>query len=202
MTRISGLSFGRVRDQQGRYAILLNRGALRHRRERILSPIGGGVELTEDGKRYIERLFGARDFEQPQDLRCRVPDDQARRIATWFVQANTEHRETSVMRELREELVQETDILVYSDLSTVTEQLAGTYRYPAVTAREVPEKNTLYLIDVFDVTLGSVAMRKLAVAAQAPVEVRQVYFVTAAEIRAKVTNDGVAIGPISKFILF
>ena len=199
--RISGLAFARIRDSRGRYALLLNRGRLRHNRIRILSPVGGGVELTPDGKAYLEQRFRTHGFERGLELRCRVPDDMVRRIGTWFASAVPEHREVSVLRELAEELVEETQLLEVPDLLGITQQFAGTGRHKEDTMRDVPEKQTCYLVDIFDVHLSAGAMHKLLAASRMPIDVRWIYFVTAEEIVAGVTNDGVTIGRISGLLV-
>ncbi len=165
--RISATAFARLQDGQGRYALLVNKGRLERGKGRILSPIGGGLEVTPKG--------------------------------SWFIRGVD--REHSVLREFGEELIAETRVLVPSDIEDAIEKLVGRHRYDAMTIRDVPEKNTAYLIEIYAVTLGNDAMDKLLAAARQPVETRWVYFVTENEITVGSTHDGVPIGPISRFVM-
>ena len=197
--RVSALGFARIRDNAGRYCLLLNRGRLKHNGIRILSPIGGGFEAEPIGMAHLLHL-GASHFEGKNELRFRIPDQQIEDVISWFNQRI--QRETSVGRELAEELTSETTALTVDDLTDLVEKFSGFSRYNDVTARtNVPDKQTAYLIDVFDVRLSAEAMRKLLVAASQSVAERWVYFVSCDEMAAGVTHDGVAIGPISHSVM-
>jgi hypothetical protein len=143
--------------------------------------------------------LGATDFEQGADLRCRVPDDQVAAVIRWF--SLRSGRETTTLREMAEELTKETGILVLRDLVGTVEHLRGFHRFDDVTVRDVPEKQTVYLIEVFDVVLGLTAMAKLIAASVLPQERRWLHFVTPDEIAAGLTAEDVAIGQISKHLL-
>ena len=195
--RISGAGLARIRYGE-QYVLLLNRGQLRHGGRRIVSPIGGAFELDGRGLQTLKRI-GATDFEQGKDLRCRVPDNKLPSVIRWFTGCNG--RETSVMRELREELVDESQVLTERDLRGATQQFVRFVRHDDVTTRNVPERQTAYLFDIFEVTLPAAAMRKLAVASRAPIETRWIYLVTAEETLAGTTLDGTRIASFSQHIL-
>jgi hypothetical protein len=197
--RISATAFARIRDEDDRYCLLLNKGRLRHNNERVLSPVGGALEFDETGGRYLVAL-GATDFESGNDIRCQVPDVRVESVFSWFM--GRQHREITVLRELREELTTEAGVLTDADLVGVTEQFMGFYRYDAPTARRtVASRQTAYFIEVFDVTLPPAAMQKLLAAAEVPLAERWVYFATTEEIRQGMTHDGVVIGPITTHLL-
>jgi len=167
--RIGAMCFAQIRDEQGRYCLLINKGRLKHNQERILSPVGGGLEVEKDGLNYLTRL-GARDFESLPDLRFRIADDQVAKVIAWFEQRID--REVSVLRELCEELGEETGVLSENETRHATEQFVGMSRYDAQTMRNVPEKETAYLIEVFRVDFPANILRKLQAAARLPVEER------------------------------
>ncbi len=204
IVRISVTGFARIRDDQGRYAVLVNKGRLTRGKGRILSPIGGGLEYTPQGRRYLESL-GATDFEGDRmspvvpDLRFRVPNDQVLTVVDWFERRR--NRETSVRREMTEELTHETRVLTLGSLRSATEEFVGFFRYNATTTRDVPEKETVYLIEAFNVMLNERAMRTMKAASQIDIMRRWVYFVTRTEIEAGITRDGIEIGPITRYIL-
>ena len=197
--RIAGTCFARLKHEEGKYFLLLNKGRFERRGERILSPIGGGLEAPPRTRRLLARRFGATDFEGENDLRFRVPDNRTRDVAAWF--QSRRGREATVLRELTEELTQETSVLTGADLRGVTERFAGFYRYSGVTTRKVPDRNTTYLMEIYDVTLSPTAMRKLVAASRAPLAERWVHIVTVEEVANRQTRGGVTIGPISDFVV-
>jgi len=199
--RVSGTGFARLRGPHDTYALLLNKGRLTRDGDRILSPIGGGFDLLPGGKQYLEKL-GAEHFEghDHNELRCQVPDAQIPRVIAWFERRH--QRETTVWRELMEELVEETGILTLSGLRDgYVERYACGRRHEARTTRNVPNKQTTYLMETFDVGVGPNTLRTLWTASQRPIERRWMYFVTADEIASGRTKDGVKIGQISQFVL-
>lgn len=204
--RISMTGFARVRDSQGRLALLVNKGRLARNQGRILSPIGGAFEYQPAGRRVLEQL-GATDFEGDAsspivpDLRFRVPDNKVRDVITWFERRR--QRELSVRRELTEELTRETGILTPATLRIISETYAGFFRFDAETRRDVPEKTTVYLMEIFNVVLAPATMRLLLAAARRPADQRWIHFVTPTELSRGTggrTNDGIEIGQISQFI--
>ncbi|HSW78024.1 MAG TPA: hypothetical protein VLG36_04460 [Candidatus Chromulinivoraceae bacterium] len=195
--RISCTGFARLQDPSGRFALLVNAGRLKRGHGRLLSPIGGAFDAQPDEIEHISRTLGAYDFEQGSDLRFRVDDARVEDVVEWF--GRREQRETTVLRELTEELVDETRILQARDLHTVREAFRRFVRYDSVTIRDVPEKRTAYLIETFDVRIPRGAMRKLLSASA--VEQPHIYFAHADEIRRCEMDDGTKIGEITKKIL-
>ncbi|HKX24281.1 MAG TPA: hypothetical protein VJM46_03510 [Candidatus Saccharimonadales bacterium] len=197
----------RVRDEQGRLALLVNKGRLTRNQGRILSPIGGAFEYNQAGRRHLERL-GAIDFEGDKhspvvpDLRFRVPDNKVNDVITWF--QTRRQRERTVLRELTEELTTETGLLTPDTLRIVSEAYSGFFRFDARTMRDVPERTTVYLMEIFDVVLAPATMRRLLAAASGPPNRRWIHFVTPAELARGTggrTDDGIEIGQISQFIV-
>lgn len=179
------------------YALLINRGLLNRGKGRQLSPIGGGLEADPSGMRYLISELGATDFEQPPDLRFRMPDEYIPDIVEWFLQRTM--RETTALREVREELGDETGILSVAELSGARERLAGFTRLEATTQRAVAERRTLYLSEIFNVRLPRASMDKLVVASLA--DEPWVYFATPREITSNRMDDGTTITSITRAIL-
>lgn len=195
--RISCTGFARLQDPMGRFALLVNAGRLKRGHGRLLSPIGGAFDAQPNEITYIARTLGAHDFEQGSDLRFCVDDTRVDAVIEWF--QRREQRETTVLRELTEELVDETHILQPGDLHTVKETFRRFVRYNSVTIRDVPEKRTAYLIEIFDVNVPRSTMRKLLSAATT--EQPDIYFARADEIRRHKMDDGTEIGEITGKIL-
>ncbi len=68
------------------------------------------------------------------------------------------------------------------------------------TILKVPEKDTLYLMEVFDVTVSERTMRILEAAAKVDINKRWLFFVPRDHILGGNTQ-GVPIGKISRYIL-
>lgn len=197
--RVSALGFARVIGPGKQYALLLNKGRLDHNDERILSPIGGALHFTAEGKADLIRL-GVTHFESERDIRCSMPDSCVPGVAAWF--KSRTNRETSVLREVTEELVDETEVLTGADFIDSVERTNRFAYHNDITLRpDAKEKQTTYLIEVFDFIFMPQAIGTLLKASQLPLAERWVYFVTRQEIKAGVTHDGVKIGSISKHIL-
>lgn len=198
--RISGLALARILDHNGNYALILNKGELDRSGRRVLSPIGGGLEIMPRGKEHLTSLGGT-DFEgQGHEIRLRVPNDRVADVIAWFRQG--QDRERTITRELFEELVDETKLLDPDDLRSVMTKYRDYFRDNKITPRlNVPERQTAYLIETHDVQLGVAAMRKLTDAACRPIGRRAVYFVTQSEIDARRTKEGIEITQHSRFVL-
>jgi len=194
--RIAGLAFARLRGPNNTYALLLNKGRLKHNGERILSPIGGGLILYGSGQRLVLGL-GAQFEGKATDMQFAVPDQNVPAVVNWF--HTTAYREHSVLCETREELGDETGILSDAQLRDMSERFSHFARHDDTTKRPVADKRTAYLIDVFDLRVTEDAMRRLVAASERQVVNRWLYFVTRREIENGVTARGnVTIGPICK----
>ena len=197
--RINCLGFARVIDRDGKYCLLLNRGRLKYNGQRLLSPIGGSLRHKSAGKAALERL-GAFGFAQSGDLIFRIPAHKVPAVYRWY--RTRAGRETSVIREAREELIDETRALTDNDFWDAEAQVIRHGRFDAETLREdAPERQTAYLIELSVMRFDGGAMDGLHRAARLPVADRQVFFVSKDEIMAGVTHDGVQIGPITRKIL-
>jgi hypothetical protein len=191
--RISCVSFARIQDQDRRFALLVNAGRLKYKGQRILSPIGGGLETRPADQRWLQRNFGANSFEGTTSLQFQVPDRQVPSVNGWFRQRV--RRELSVLREVREELGTEAQLLTPHQLRDARETLVGFTTHRADTTRKVATGPlTTYLIEVYDVALNPDALQTLIAAAQNPNG--WIHFATAAEIQAGKTATGIKIGDI------
>jgi hypothetical protein len=202
--RFNMLCFARLRDPQGRHALLINKGKLLNGEGPILTPVGGSLRYRAAGRMALTAM-GATDFEGDardpivHDLCFRVDDGQIGKVVEWF--GRRVDRETSVRRELAEELGDEAKILTPGDLRNYSEVHVKSRSLKGRTTRDVPDKRTIYLIEVFDVRLNDRAMGFLRAAAKKNITLRKLWIVTPAEIDAGRTHDGVRIGRISKSLL-
>lgn len=192
--RLSCLGLTRIRNEKGQYTLLINQGKADQGRGRVLSPIGGALEVSPDIS-YLEQTFGAQ-FENGLDLRFRVDDARVNDVIKWFERREAHRRETTAMREVFEELVKETGLLDAPDLRGAREKYVRTVRHDEKTTRPVVEKQTVYLVEVYDVELPKVALAKLQAAAMQDWPV--IYFATEYEIMRGAMVDGTKIGSITQ----
>lgn len=198
--RISCAGLVRITDDKGRFAVLVH-----HKSSRpgslSLSPIGGALKIKPEGFSYLQAAvldWEVLELESGNDLRFIIQDNHANAIRDWF-QARW-GRETQPMRELIEELVQETRILTQNDLSNVRFRLAGFYQeeLPSIQPKH-KGVTTLRLIEVFDTICHPATVKKLLEAAEAPAP--EIYFVTADEINTGHTAAGHVFTSVSKALL-
>ncbi|MXQ55008.1 hypothetical protein [Shimazuella alba] len=122
MIRLSCAGFVILRDENGRYCLLVNENQLKRHGKKVLSPIGGGIAADQRGLDYL-RSIGAVEFERDNDLRFKLPKRQLRKLKKWFVQRVD--RELLPTREVEEELVDETKVLAKEDLEGMTVSFSG-----------------------------------------------------------------------------
>jgi len=202
--RISCLGFARIIDNEGRYALLLNRKRL----GRVFTPIGGALQLhTKAGMAYLIETFGASRFENGLDLRFQAPDDQEAAIKEWFrSDLGREMREVTAAREVAEELTREKlvdrrAILTPSDLAGVWEsENFSHFCYHTAIKQDFPELGksmfTTYIAEVYDFQFPPAIIAKMK---QHPA----VYFAYESEMTMKnpQTRHGDEIGDIARTIL-
>lgn len=154
-TRVSCTALARITDDAGNLALFVSSKEGRV----ILRPPGGSFASGGAGRKYLISHCGAAQFEDSRDLRFTVPTTRLDSVVTWF--GTRQLRETGVLRVLFEQLIDRTRVLTPSDARHLTQQLSGRVQHRGITARDVPVKDTLYLVEVFDVGLPSRVLAKL-----------------------------------------
>ena len=83
--RVSGAAFADIRhgDQK---ALTINKNRLL-KGERVLTPIGGAIELTQSGFRELMQLLEIEDtaFEKGDDLRLMMAGKNVNKLRQWFL---------------------------------------------------------------------------------------------------------------------
>lgn len=197
--RISAASFCRIKDAEGKLALLVN-----HSRAKkgitVLSPIGGGLEATQEGIDMIKDLLDVDEstFEKGNDLRFRMPGSNINKFREWFL--SKQQRESTPHREIDEELIDETGLLDSEDLKDIQ---CGEVSYATELAdfnpQGIKDLKSLRILEVFDVKFKPETLQKLAKASQEPNS--KIHFVTEEEIRNGKTNDGIEIAKVSESLL-
>ena len=200
MAIIKGLGFARIRDDRGRYALVVHSELLQRRRSRILSPIGGDVTLTGNGKHLLRSSFGATKIQQGDILGCHVPDDRVDALVKWFNDGMW--RAISIHMSLHDALVTETGVLSAADITpgSLSAQFARSIRHDRTAPTE--KEPVVYIINIFDVRLDPSTLTKLVRASTEPAPGRKLYFVWEQEIQARSTaGEDVAIARICQLLL-
>ena len=192
--RITASILSRVRDDEGRYALIENKGTRLREDRDVLTPIGGSAEVLDGvGRASLMELLGIEDtnFEKGLDLRIRnVSRAAIPAFLRWF--GTGLDRETNPLRELREELVDETKIVPAAYLLDTEHQLVGYDCHYGISHRRGSSDHVLRVAEVHDVLLPQLAMIGLLHGGT---------FVTAEEIRNRQTNTGVEIGAIADALI-
>lgn len=197
--RISSASFTRIRDEDGRFALLINKNRA-NKGDIILTPIGGGIEATDEGLNELKRVLEIDDttFEKGRDLRFSMAGVKANQYRDWFLKR--QGREINPLREISEELIDEEGLLASEDLSGIEFSLVGYDKELEVTTRTGQEgKKTLRLLEIFEAKIKAEAFEKLKHLSTQSNPV--IYFVTADEIQRGQTINGIKIGTVAKALL-
>lgn len=197
--RVSAAAFADIRYNDGQRALTVNKNRLL-KGEKVLTPIGGAIELTAGGINELKQLLEIEDiaFEKGRDLRLIIAGKNANKLREWFLRR--ENRETTPKRELKEELVDELDLLTPADLAGIQFELLGFQTELAETNRVGQEgKMTLRLVEVHEAQLPDVVLAKLLQKAAEPEAM--IRFVDDQEIIASVTKEGTEIGSVANLLL-
>ena len=194
--RVSCAAFADISDGS-RKALTINKNRWEEKGERILTPVGGAIELTVAGLEELQGLLDINQssFENGKDLRLIMHGKYANKLREWFL--GRRNRELDPIRELREELIEETGLLSEADFSGLQFGRPGYQTELAVTDRAGQEgKLTLRLIEVYPATFNIDALSKLLEAAGKSDSM--IRFVTEEEISSGFSIEKIRIGSIAK----
>ena len=153
--RISCAALCRIQDARGRYLLGLNSDRLAQGR-RIYTPLGGALRYEADD--LLARFDAVPEDSRNRDLRLFIPPERLPDFRLWFL-SRTE-RETSAFRELREELVDEFDVLTALSQEDVQIDYLHTYQTSGETGRSASlGAMTQYFHDIFAVAFISTEIR-------------------------------------------
>ncbi len=158
-----------LRTSDGRHVLHYSESRWKHGSLRY-SPFGGGLQVTEKGKRMLDNLgditwLGRND--DALDLRLLVPESITSEVIQWFSNSDTSLREHSegAWRELREELLEETPLLSSLNLIDHVSPLQHVSRFHTEAWSTNPEVNatspTVYTFETYRATLSEEATQVL-----------------------------------------
>ncbi|MEK7154201.1 MAG: hypothetical protein AAB792_01450 [Patescibacteria group bacterium] len=197
--RVSSAFFIRIKDFEGRHALLVNKNRAK-KGIIVLTPIGGAIEATPAGIEGLKKLLDidGSAFEKDKDLRFKMNGKRANEYRSWFLSGK--QRESEPSREVIEELVNEAGLLDEEELKGLQCNKAGYATELAKTTRTGQEgQMTLRLLEVFDAKLQPETLKKLIELSREPNSL--IRFVTEEEIRHGKTDDGTDIGTVAQSLL-
>lgn len=184
--RVSCAALCRVQDDAGRYLLGLNKNRLSQGRE-IYMPLGGALEFTAPD--LLARFDATTESPGSRDLRLFMPTDRVPDFRAWFLARH--ERETSPLRELIEELVEEFAVLDALTAADVDIRLARTYEGEAASGRRgVAGTWTHYLHEVFQIRITNPRIMQTLLSVPPASGLR---WITVKEIAEGRTGDGVAV---------
>jgi hypothetical protein len=118
--RISCACLARILFDTDKYLLIQNR---KQRNQGIISygPIGGALEYNEEALEFLMSIDT--EFETGSDLRIHIPADNFQKFKEWFL--TKKDRETTIFREMYEEIVMEEKFLT----NLIEDDIEETFSY-------------------------------------------------------------------------
>jgi hypothetical protein len=193
--RISAANLARI-ELDDRVLVGLNKKRLKAGK-RVYTPFGGALEFYESARPFLVSL-GA-EFEKGNDLRFVISDKQIPEFENWFYQQI--ERESSLYRELREELVDEERVLPNLPKNAVNLEYLTTTTERAVTDRPGQEgKVTQRFFEIYRATFKPEYEQMLRTALAQPDT--HLGLVTKREILAGVSDSGIEVATNCKPLIY
>jgi hypothetical protein len=201
--RISVAALAFITDGQAKYALTVNANALKKGRT-VLTPIGGAIKLTEEGKEQLEKSgIPVWAFEKENDMRFTTKGENSQDVIDWVLSCRDPElglRESDPLgREFEEELLKELGLLPPEDLRRITfeKDPIGYYTAAERTQRAGQEgAPTLRIAEVYEVSMPPEVLNKLIEASEKTGA--KIKFVTIEEIKRGITDDGIPIGSVAE----
>ena len=189
--RISCAALCRI-EIDGKFLLEINKN-----RGDVLTPIGGALEFEEEGRGFLDSLNA--EFEKGMDLRLTIPANNVVAFRAWF--ERKEHRETSPLRELREELIDEHRVLPSWSCDLAEPIFLRHIEHEEETTRKDRiGALTRYFYEIFEVKLPAELEDACRVAAGT--DSSRLRLLTRQEaLSGSPTKDGLKIALTSKFVI-
>ena len=189
--RVSCAGLCRI-EIDGKFLLEINKN-----REDVLTPIGGALEFEEDARFFLSSINT--QFEKGMDLRLTIPANNVDAFRTWF--ERKEHRETSPLRELREELIDEHRVLPSWACNLAEPDFLCRIEHEEETSRKDRiGVLTRYFYEIFEVKLPTELEHACRAAAGS--NSSRLRLVTKREVLSgSPTKDGLKIALTSKYVI-
>jgi hypothetical protein len=184
--RISCAGLCRIQDGHGRYLLGLNLDRFKQGL-RVYTPLGGALRYYNPA--ILDRFHAIPEDPGTCDLRMLIDATQVDAFREWFI--TRQERETSVFRELYEELVDEFRLLDHLAPGAVQVRFCAIYEHQGITGRGAANGTfTHYFHDIFEIHLIDPILRDLLASAE---RVQGLRWFTEAEILHGTTDDDAVV---------
>ena len=158
--RVSAANLAKI-PLDDKLLVALNKSRLK-KGKMVYTPFGGAIEFEPEARAFLNGLEA--EFEKGNDLRFTMPEENIAAFENWFMRA--QDRELNPYRELREELVEEEQVLDKLGRNDLVTAYLGTAKERAETDRPGQEGQvTQRFLEVFDVEFQPEYQAKLKDAA-------------------------------------
>jgi hypothetical protein len=176
-----------------KYLLLLNKRAYKDGRM-VYTPIGGALEYLPNGKKFLDNL-GAKYERETPDLRFKIDSDNLDLFKFWFGKGID--RERDILRELKEEMIDEEDIIQ----SLSPNDLEISYIKTETPVIELKGVINHFFFEIYDVAFSKEKTDEIKIFISKQKDLKKVLLVTEKEIRNGLTSDKIEIGSSAKSIL-
>jgi len=176
-----------------KYLLLLNKRAYKDGRM-VYTPIGGALEYLPNGKKFLDNL-GAKYERETPDLRFKIDSDNLDLFKFWFGKGID--RERDILRELKEEMIDEEDIIQ----SLSPNDLEISYIKTETPVIELKGVLNHFFFEIYDVAFSKEKTDEIKRFISKQKDLKKVLLVTEKEIRNGLTSDKIEIGSSAKSIL-
>ena len=176
-----------------KYLLLLNKRAYKDGRM-VYTPIGGALEYLPNGKKFLDNL-GAKYERETPDLRFKIDSDNLDLFKFWFGKGID--RERDILRELKEEMIDEEDIIQ----SLSPNDLEISYIKTETPVIELKGLINHFFFEIYDVAFSKEKTDEIKIFISKQKDLKKVLLVTEKEIRNGLTSDKIEIGSSAKSIL-
>jgi predicted nuclease of restriction endonuclease-like RecB superfamily len=192
--RVSAANLVKI-ELDGKILLCLNKKRLAAGKK-VYTPFGGSTEFYPSAKPFLDSLKV--EYEKGNDLRLMIDEDKLPEFEKWFYQKKD--RETSPYRELKEELVEEEQVLPDLPPDAVDFEYLGTVTERTITDRPGQEgKVTERYLEIYKAKFKPEYEQKIREALEKPDS--HLVLVTEREILKGISDSGIEIGGVCKALL-
>lgn len=144
--RVSCAGFAKI-NINGKYLLLRNKRNFKNG-ETVYTPIGGGIKFLPNAVDFLNSIGGV--LEKEDDLRIHIDTENYNIFKDWFL--SKKDRETTIFREMREELVDEEKLLNDLKLCDFKEKKVNVIETTQEWIIDGESKTSYYFFEIFEVT--------------------------------------------------
>jgi hypothetical protein len=178
---------------EDKYLLLLNKSSYKQGRI-VYTPIGGALEYLPKGKGFLDNL-GVRYERETPDLRFKMDSDNLDLFKFWFEKGID--RERDIVRELKEEMIEEENIFDTLNSNDFDISYIGT----ETPINEIKGVLNNFFFEIYNVDFSEKKINEIKDYINNQGQIKKAILVTEQEIKNGLTIDKIEIGNNAKSIL-